>query len=66
MEKGKIRSISGYSGGGTIADGQGRVINFNSSNIVGRDRTGLKTGDYVWFERMGANIDAKAINIRKC
>ena len=66
MEKGRISSISGFNCNGTIADGQGRVINFNSSCIVGRDRSSLKTGDNVWFERIGANTDTRAINIRLC
>ena len=66
MERGKIQSVGGFSGGGTISDEQGRVINFSNGSIVSRDRAGLKLGDRVWFERIGANLDSKAINIRKC
>ncbi len=65
MEKGKIRSISGYSGG-TIENGQGRLINFTLSNVVGRDRSNLKIGAFVWFETVGGNRDTNAINVRKC
>jgi len=66
MEKGKVRNMSGHNSGGTIADGQGRAINFDNSNIVGKDRSSLKTGDFVWFERVGANVNVKAINVRLC
>ena len=66
MEKGNIRSISGHNSGGIIADAQGRVLNFNSSNIIGRDRIGLRVGDQVWFERIGVDAETNAINIRKC
>jgi len=66
MEKGKVRSITGHNNGGIIADMQGRVISFNNSNIVGKDRRSLKTGDQVWFERIGAGSNANAINIRRC
>ena len=45
MEKGKVRNMSGHNSGGTIADGQGRAINFDNSNIVGKDRSSLKTGE---------------------
>lgn len=66
MEKGKIRSVASHGGDGSISDGQGQMIGFNSSSIVGRDRSGLKIGDMVWFERVGAMLNARAINIRKC
>ena len=66
MEKGKVRSITGHNSGGTIADMQGQTITFDGSGFVGRSRSSLKTGDMVWFERVGANATAKAINIRVC
>lgn len=62
MEKGKISSITGQNSGGTIADLDGRTINFDGSSFVGRNRGSLKTGDMVWFERVGA----MAINVRIC
>ena len=65
MERGTIRSIAGFSTG-TIADDQGRVLNFSGGSVVGRDKTSLKTGDRVWFERLGSMGDSNAINIRKC
>lgn len=66
MEKGSVRSISGSSGGGTIADNQGRLVQFGGSDIVRKDRMALKTGDTVWFEKVGIAAAAKAINIRLC
>ncbi|OGX05925.1 MAG: hypothetical protein A2Z88_02495 [Omnitrophica WOR_2 bacterium GWA2_47_8] len=66
MEKGRIRSITGHDSSGTIADGEGRLINFSNSSIVGRDRLGLRMGDLVWFERIGTHASSNAINIRKC
>ena len=66
MEKGVIRSINSHDNIGTIADEQGKIINFNSSHIVDKDRTALKMGDNVWFEKLGIDLDIKAINIRRC
>ena len=66
MEKGKVRNITSYNGGGTIVDNQGRLMNFNSSGVVTKNKRSLKTGDLVWFERIGTDVSATAINIRSC
>jgi len=66
MEKGKVRSLTGHNNDGTIADIEGQIISFNNSNIVGKDRRSLKTGDQVWFEKIGAGSNVNAINIRRC
>jgi len=66
MEKGKVRSLTGHSNGGTMADIEDQSISFNNSNIVGKDRRSLKAGDQVWFERIGAGPNVNAINIRWC
>jgi hypothetical protein len=66
MERGTIKSFSKHSGTGCIADGEGRVINFQSSGILGSSRSRLKISDHVWFDRIGANVSLKAINIRLC
>ncbi len=66
MERGQIRTFNSHGSDGTIADGQGQVISFSSSSVIGRDRSGLKAGDAVWFERLGAKAATRAINVRRC
>ncbi len=66
MEKGKVSMFSASNSSGTIMDGQGRSLGFTSSSYVGRDRSSLKMGDAVWFERIGINAASKAINVRRC
>lgn len=66
MEKGKVRDISNCSSEGVILDEQNRIVNFNSTNVIGRDRNNLKVGEFVWFERIGIEVNTKAINIRRC
>lgn len=65
MEKGTIINITGYDSGGTVSDSQGRIIRFSSSSFVGKNRSALKAGDSVYFERVGSGSDITAINIRK-
>ena len=65
MQKGSIKSYDKEGGSGMIDRLGDSEVKFFSTNVIGRDRMSLKTGDNVWYEIDNVKNVQIAINIRK-
>ena len=66
MERGTVKTYDKNCGMGLISRLANTDVRFYADSIIGRDTTGLKQGDSVWFEVDNIKNLHIAINIRKC